>query len=194
MKNYFKKAIMTLIIAVMGISMVGCGTVSPTDYIKANLEDVKSGNYQEFKEQLAVEEGAEVTAENFSNEGLLKVFAKLKDIEYTINSETDNGDTATVNVTVKGPDLGKLFEDAIKQMTQSIMTDELSGSSKTEADYLNEYKQVYSTLADNIDIKENTMDINLSKDKDGNWTFTNEEEFIQLVLNFDANAFSEDAQ
>src|SRR5690606_8447919 len=101
--------------------LYGCKASTPTDTANKYFEKVKNGdadvqNLFTMSEESDKKANDSLKADTFSEDTQKKLLDKLKGIDYKVNSESVEGDTAKVNVTVKGMDLnvvlGKVMQEA----------------------------------------------------------------------------------
>ncbi len=181
------------IILVMMLSMVllyGCGGKSPTDVVNEYFKKVKSGDTDVQKlVSIAGEENEDSEGSNLSEEVQKKLLDKVKEITYTVNSETIDGDNAKVNVTVKGMDLNIVIGKVMQEAFTFALTQAFSGTEMTEEESNTYFNSLFSKYIDEVTYSERTLDVELTK-VDKEWKITGEDAMSKLLLGIDESTFS----
>lgn len=188
--NYLKRIVCFLTAVILVVAVSGCGTKGPGKVMSETLDSIKKGDDKAVSEildsQIQAEEGT--NSENVDSEK--KMIEAVKKISYKINSETIDGNSATVNVTVNGPDIA----DALSQFMEKALSDALSsafsGDTMTEAETDEKYDKMFAEILDNVKFSDRTMDIEMVKDNN-EWKIKDENDLIKLVTNIDPVAFDE---
>ena len=177
--------------------MYGCGGKTPTNTVEEYFKALQKGDTEvenlflsssEDNEELedAVEEIDELSDK--VEEKLFKAIAKLT---YTVNSESINEDTATVNVTVEGIDLAVVMVDVIQESFTYMLSQVFSGIEMSEEESDNYFNTVFSEKLDGVTYSERSGDISLTK-VDGEWKISENDSLTTLVLGLDSSLFNED--
>lgn len=132
MKNLGKKLWTMVSVAMLGIAVVGCGgpKVSPSESMTIMLDAICKGDdtkvesiglkkdeVKEVRDMMAkqAEDGVTQLGLNVDDEtkGLVveSTFTLLEKLEYTAETKSEDGDSATVELKVKGVDIDKIRED-----------------------------------------------------------------------------------
>ena len=102
--------------------MYGCGGKTPTNTVEEYFKAIQKGDTEIedlFLSSLESNEKVEDAVEEideFSEEVEAKLFKAISKLTYSINSESINEDTATVNVTVEGIDLAVVMVEDRKSV------------------------------------------------------------------------------
>lgn len=191
-----KKLMTAMIAIVITLSMAACNSNSPKSVVKKALDNIKSGNAADISDLMngdTESKDSDTESDDAYPNSTEKMKESLKKIDYKINSETVNGDTATVNVGINGPDLAAVMGDFMKQAMADTFSEAFSGSTMTEEETDAKYDKMLCDLLDNMKFEDRTMDINLVKENN-EWTIKDSDEIVKLVLNIDPSAFnSEDS-
>lgn len=131
MKNLGKKLWTMLSVAMLGVAVVGCGgpKVSPSESVTIMLDAICKGDdskaesigmkkeeVKEVRDMMAkqAEDSAGQLGLDLDDEtkGLIveSSFALLEKIEYTVDTKSEDGDSATIELKVKGIDIDKIGE------------------------------------------------------------------------------------
>lgn len=195
MKN-LKKLAVILIFLLSTVSLYGCGGNSPTDVVNEYFKKVKSGdsdiqNLFTMVEEDAKQENEEaLDNESFSEETQNKLLEKMKEITYTVNSETIDGDNAKVNVTVKGMDFNIVLGKAMQEAFSYLFTQAFSGIEMTDEQSDAYFNELINKHLDEVTYSERTEDVELTKvDKD--WKIKEGSAISKLLLGIDESTFGE---
>lgn len=116
------------------------------------LESINGADIEEFEEFMSAE-----TAKEF--------ITSITDFDYKVNSETVDGDKATVNVTITSYDFGSWFANSLTSYFQIAFTQAFSGASEEEitAAALDVFTEEFQTMKNNGKTKATTVDFTLNK-------------------------------
>lgn len=195
MRN-FKRLALVLVMMLSTVLLYGCGGKTPTAVVNEYFEKVKSGNtdvqklFSMVEEETEGAEGNEEASEsdNFSEEVKNKLLEKIKDITYTVNSETIDGDNAKVNVTVKGMDLNIVLGKVIQESFSFVFAQAFSGTEMTEEESNNYFNSLFSKYIDEVTYSERTLDVELTK-VDKEWRIKEGDTISKLLLGIDESTF-----
>jgi hypothetical protein len=74
----------------------------------------------------------------------------MQKLTYTINSESINGDSATVNVKVNGPDMSKVMGEFMKRALSTAFSQALSGNKTSDEENNKQYESIFVECLDNV--------------------------------------------
>ncbi|WP_029452166.1 DUF4878 domain-containing protein [Clostridium algidicarnis] len=185
-----KKITSIALILILAIGVYGCGSKSPSNTMKSYLEEIKTGKSGDlnklFDERKETEEKKEG---DISEENSQKLVDAMKKISYTINSEKIDGDAATVNVKVNGPDIAAAMLDYIQQVFSNGLTQAFSTNKLTEEQSKNMDDDILSKCIDNIKYTDRTEDVSLIK-KDGQWEVVTNDALMTLLINIKSSSLN----
>ena len=182
MKRKFS-IILTLIFSMF--LLVGCSSEkTPEDVVKNHFNDISSELSNDTTKQML---SSLVSSNNNNvNEDLANALVNaLSKIEATTTGEEVNGDTAKVNVSIKGVNLQTVIssyvtrcmaetssiqdasEDEVKKFAQNLLIDELNKA----------------TLEDRTGV------INLTKDSDDNWVISQDDDYTTALIGVAASNY-----
>ena len=190
--NYLKKIVAVFITVILTVSLTGCGTKSPTKVVSESLDAIKSGNNKAFSDTLNEDISGEKNSDNSTekyNESIEKMAESIKNITYKINSETIDGDTAKVNVTVTGPDLADVLSKFMQKAFEDAFSQAFSGKKLSEEETDAKYDKILSELLEDVKNTDRTMDVELTKENN-EWKIKDENDLIKLVVNIDPDVIS----
>lgn len=188
MKNLKKlTAIMLLLFLVVGV--YGCGAKKPSDVVTTYFEEIKKGNSGEFDKLLNKTLDKSEEKENAYDESIKKLMSSMSKVTYKINSEKIEGDSATVNVTLNGPEFSKVIGEFMKKAMADALSKAFSEDKTSEEENAKLYDKILSECIDNMTYAERTGDIKLTK-TDGEWMINSEDSLGTLLLGIDMNAFN----
>lgn len=191
----FIRSITLVLLCSMSLSLMSC-TTSPTNVVKKYFDQVKKGEKGEVDELLAKakEEVKDDSTDNSTDKAIDKVedsvespevdkimSEQLKNLEYTINSETKEGDKATVNVTVKGANFAQAFVGYIQEFFVKTMQLAFSGQEITDEQSDQLSNSILIEHLNKMNMQERTEDITLIK-VDGNWQIEPSDALNRLLL------------
>lgn len=171
----------------VGVMLSGCSSASPKDVVNDYFKGISKGDNKKATE-LLVESGMNIDPElvEVGNEKLKEAqkitMDNFKKIKWTVNSEDVKEDKATVNITVKGPNLMKAMTNYFTKILEEGFKSAFSGE-----EGLNEEKteELVSTLLveemKKAESDERKGDINLLK-TDGKWKIEQNFNLINVVL------------
>ncbi|MGG7058967.1 DUF5105 domain-containing protein [Clostridium tertium] len=200
MRN-FKKLALILAMMLSTVLLYGCGGKTPTAVVNEYFEKIKSGDTDVQQLFSMVEEETENAEENegnsqednFSEEVQNKLLEKLKEITYTVNSETIDGDNAKVNVTVKGMDLNIVIGKVMQEAFSFALTQAFSGTEMTEEENDAYFNNLFSKYLDEVTYSERTLDIELTK-VDKEWKIKETDTISKLLLGIDESTFGSESE
>ena len=192
MKN-IKNLISVVLMLILVGGLVGCSTQSPSDVVENCLENIKKGQMEEIDNLLSENTNEADKSEELSDEVDTKLMNSIKKITYKVNSEQVDGDSATVNVTVNGPDIATVIGKYMQEAFSMVFSQSFSGQSLTEEKEQEMYNEVLSKYLDEVSYTDRTQDIKLVK-KDGQWEITEKNTLATLVLNIDPSLFDETSE
>ena len=143
------KKILVLLLALCMVCLTACGPSTPTDALKADLEDAKAS-----PEEIMGEMGDD----SFGPEATEALIKKVLEFEYELGTETIDGETATVETTITTYPFGQVFTNVISQ----FIAEAFSGSANaTNEDMIKlmdklliqELEKVEKTYTQTIDIQ-----------------------------------------
>lgn len=182
---------MLLLTLVVGVS--GCSTQSPSDTVEIYFEEVKKGENGDFSKLLNENLNESENKEDFSDEASKKLMDSMKKLTYTINSEKIDGDSATVNVKVNGPDMATVVAKYMQEVVTMAFSQAFSGNQPTEEESDKLYNSILLKYLEDINYTDRTEDISLTK-KDGQWQINDDDALSKLILNIDSSFMNSGAQ
>ena len=114
------KKVAILILALCLLFLTACGSSSPTDALKADLEDAKSSPDEII---------GELGEDGFGEEATQALIDKVLEFDYELGEENIDGDTATVETTITTYPFGEIFTSVVSDFinqafSNTDMTDE----------------------------------------------------------------------
>ena len=186
--KYLKKVMCFFMTAILILIVSGCGTKSPSKAISEKLNSIKNGNNQTISEVLNSEISQEKTDDSEYIESKNKMIDSVKKITYKINSETVEGDTATVNITVNGPDLADAFSKFMQKAFSDALSNAFSGNTETQEEIDAKYDKIFSEILENMNFSDRTMDVEMVKENK-EWKVKDYNDIIKLIINIDPDTF-----
>ena len=176
--------IMTLVLSIT--AFYGCKSKepSPSDPVKTYFDEIKGADEATISTLLS---NVEETDTNSSK----KMITEIQKLTYTINSESIDGEKATVNVKVNGPDMAAVIATSIQEMFTSVLSQAFSGTEMTEAEQNKLYDDIMVKALDGVIFTDRTGDITLEKSENG-WEITSDNEITKLIMNIDPTTFDPD--
>ncbi|MBS5883719.1 hypothetical protein [Clostridium sp.] len=173
--------IMTLVLSIT--AFYGCKSKepSPSDTVKTYFDEIKGADEATISTLLS---NVEETDTNSSK----KMITEIQKLTYTINSESIDGEKATVNVKVNGPDMAAVIATSIQEMFTSVLSQAFSGTEMTEAEQNKLYDDIMVKALDGVTFTDRTGDITLEKSENG-WEITSDNEITKLIMNIDPTTF-----
>ena len=173
--------IMTLVLSIT--AFYGCKSKepSPSDTVKTYFDEIKGADEATISTLLS---NVEETDTNSSK----KMITEIQKLTYTINSESIDGEKATVNVKVNGTDMAAVIATSIQEMFTSVLSQAFSGTEMTEAEQNKLYDDIMVKALDGVTFTDRTGDITLEKSENG-WEITSDNEITKLIMNIDPTTF-----
>ncbi|MDU3351393.1 MAG: hypothetical protein E7E72_14995 [Clostridium sp.] len=173
--------IMTLVLSIT--AFYGCKSKEPypSDTVKTYFDEIKGADEATISTLLS---NVEETDTNSSK----KMITEIQKLTYTINSESIDGEKATVNVKVNGPDMAAVIATSIQEMFTSVLSQAFSGTEMTEAEQNKLYDDIMVKALDGVTFTDRTGDITLEKSENG-WEITSDNEITKLIMNIDPTTF-----
>lgn len=193
-----KMILLIMMLFIVSAGLYGCGSKSPSDTVRTYLEEVKKGENGDFSKLISntldeTENQGESKKEEVSDESTKKLIGSMENLTYTINSEKIDGDSATVNVKVNGPDIATVMADFVQKAFTSAFSQAFSGNEATEEETNKLYESMLAEALDNVKYTERTGDILLTK-KDGQWKISSDDALSKLLINMDGSFSNSDAE
>lgn len=192
-----KKLALILAMMLSTVLLYGCGGKTPTDVVDEYFKKVKSGNtdVQHLFSMSGEEDNADVNSEsdNLSEELQNKLLEKLKEISYKVNSENIDGDSANVNVTVKGMDFNVVIANAMQEAFSFALTQAFSGTEMTEEESDAYYNSLFIKYLDEVTYSDRTLDIELTK-VDKEWKISEDSTITKLLFGIDESTFGDESE
>ncbi len=152
-----KKKVTILLLALCLVFLAACGAPSPSDALKADLEDAKSSPDE-------IIEG--IVSDGFGEEATQALIDKVLEFDYELGEEKIDGDTATVELTITTYPLGDVFTNVLTELFSSDM-EELASMSEDEL-----MAKMDETLMSELDAVEKSYKTDLTvtlNQEDGQW-------------------------
>ncbi|PRR83453.1 DUF4878 domain-containing protein [Clostridium vincentii] len=197
MKQLKRVVLIMLFFTLVG-GVYGCGTKSPSNTVEDYLEEVKKGESGEFSDLLnqtldKAENKEETQKQEISDETTKKLSNSIQDLTYTINSEKIDGDSATVNVKINGPDMAAVMTDYIQKAFTNAFAQAFSDKKATDEENNKLYDSMLLECLDNVKYTERTGDISLTK-TEGDWKINKDDALTEVLINIDNSAFNSQTQ
>lgn len=162
------KKVSILLLALCLIFMTACGTASPTDALKADLENAKSSP-DEIIGQLG-EDG-------FGEEATQALVDKVLEFDYQLGEEKIDGDKATVETTITTYPFGEIFTSIVGD----FVTQAFANPDMTDDDASALLDQLLMDALDKADkTYSKTITIELSQE-DGEWVVQESDEMSNAL-------------
>ena len=162
------KKVSILLLALCLIFMTACGTASPTDALKADLENAKSSS-DEIIGQLG-EDG-------FGEEATQALVDKVLEFDYQLGEEKIDGDKATVETTITTYPFGEIFTGIVAD----FITQAFANPDMTDDDASALLDQLLMDALDKADkTYSKTITIELSQE-DGEWVVQESDEMSNAL-------------
>ena len=162
------KKVSILLLALCLIFMTACGTASPTDALKADLENAKSSP-DEIIGQLG-EDG-------FGEEATQSLVDKVLEFDYQLGEEKIDGDKATVETTITTYPFGEIFTGIVAD----FITQAFANPDMTDDDASALLDQLLMDALDKADkTYSKTITIELSQE-DGEWVVQESDEMSNAL-------------
>lgn len=181
--------VMTLMISVT--TFYGCKSevTSISDVVKTYLDGIKNADEKTISASLnenisTLLNNGEIQKESIQNDSYKKLVSEIQKITYTINSENIDGDKATVNVKINGPDIADVIAKSIQKTFKSSLSQAFSDAEVTEEEQDKLYNDIMLECLNEVKFTNRTGDITLEK-SDNEWKIADENQLIKLILNID---------
>ena len=162
------KKVSILLLALCLIFMTACGTASPTDALKADLENAKSSP-DEIIGQLG-EDG-------FGEEATQALVDKVLEFDYQLGEEKIDGDKATVETTITTYPFGEIFTSIVGD----FVTQAFANPDMTDDDASALLDQLLMDALDKADkTYSKTITIELAQE-DGKWVVQESDEMSNAL-------------
>ncbi len=162
-----KKFIVVLLALIMCFGMTACSKDSPSDALKADLENAKSNP----------EELAEGMDEGFGEEAGKAFVEKMLDFDYKLGEEKVDGDTATVQATITTYPFGEIFTQVLTDYISQALAD--PNLSEDDINALMD-SLMLEALKSAEKSYETTVDVTLKKGDDG-WEVQEDDELANAL-------------
>lgn len=162
------KKVTILLLALCLVFLTACGSSSPTDALKADLENAKASPDEII---------GEIGDEGFGEEATEALIDKVLEFEYEFGEEKVDGDTATVETTITTYPFGDMFTTVISDfITQAMANPNITEDEMTAL--------LDSLLMDAMDGAEKTYEktITIELKKDGNAWVVQESDELSNAL------------
>lgn len=186
-----KRIILMIMLLTLSFGVYGCSSKSPSNTVKNYLEQVKKGENGDFSKLLnqtldKAKKEKETPKKEASSESTKKITDSMKNLSYTINSEKIDGDSATVNVKVNGPDIATALANFFQKAITNAFSQAFSGNNGTKEESDKLYENMLLESLNDIKYTERTGDISLTK-VDGEWKINNNDALTKLLINIDSS-------
>ena len=164
-----KKKVTILLLAFCLVFLAACGSPSPSDALKADLENAKSSP-DEIMDGLG--------SDGFGEEATQALIDKVLEFDYEIGEESIDGDTSTVELTITTYPLGDIFTTVLSELFSSDM-EELASMTEDEL-----MAWMDETLISQLDAAEKTYvtDVTVTlNQEDGQWVVQEDQEFSNAL-------------
>lgn len=174
-----KLAILIITILSVGMILTGCTRKSPTDVVNAYFTELKNGDSEQASEFLesAISQTEEETSQDTEeeNDEIMEEALKLyiSKIDAKVLSEEVDGDNATVEVEIDGPNFANMM---IEVMAESIV-DAFTGK-EVDEDYMSR-SLLEKVKESKSEIR--TGKVNLTKE-DKKWKIKEDDDLLTLIL------------
>ncbi|MDR3596806.1 DUF5105 domain-containing protein [Clostridium sp.] len=191
-----KKIVSMMLLLVLITGVYGCGSKSPSNVVKTYFEELQKGTNADFTQMLnnSLESAgntskSDTQGNKLSDESTKKIIDSMAKITYTINSEKIDGDSATVNIKVNGPDMSKVMADFMQKAISTALSNSFSGNKMSDKDNNKMYQGILSDCLNNITYADRTGDISLKK-SNGEWKIDADDSLKKLLLGIDTSALN----
>ena len=137
-----KKIAVALLALIMCFTFAACSSPSPTDALKADLENAKSSPDEII---------GDMGSDGFGEEATEALVDKVLEFDYELGEESIDGDTATVEATITTYPFGEMFSNLLI----SFMGEALADPTMTEETMMDTLDQL---LMDALDSAEKTYE------------------------------------
>ena len=165
-----------LILLSMLLFVVSCGTHPAQKDFEEKMKIIQSGDMSKFGK---AEGNVSTILENFS-----KVYGEgMKKITYKVNKFESKGNTATINVTVKAPNLSSYIGELQTRLSERMSKSMPQNNEDLQKEIMQVGKEFFNEKFNSKDLKylEKTLDVKYIKNgKD--WVISDEnEEFFKII-------------
>lgn len=184
------KKLLSMFLALgMCVTLVGCssGEAAPQDTVSAMIDTYKAqkldelSNYYEGGDDF-FEDGSDLNTElEAAEEELMNMFMeKLTDVDYTIENETVDEDTATVTVKITANNVGEKLAEGLQQAIVTALGLAFSETSEEEINAI--IAETMISPVENCEKNyENTVEVKLVKSEEGTWLLVSGDENYDLA-------------
>ena len=151
------KKILVLLLTMCIVMLTACGTPSPSDVLKADLENAKSS-----PDEIV----SEIGDTGFGEEAMSELVQKVLAFEYELGEETIDGETATVETTITTYPFGEIFTTVVTNFITQAFTNAGDLSDEDMAGLIDQL--LIEELGKAEKTYKETVSIQL-KLEDGNW-------------------------
>ena len=191
MKILKKVSLLIAAIVMTTLLLQGCGSKTPTDIVNEYLSKVQRGD-SNVEELFAIgndEVDDKKDSDSLSQETQNNLQDKFKEITYKINSESIDGDSAKVNVTVNGMDLNIVFTKVIQEAFSFAIGQAFTGTQMTDEENNAYFESLLNKHLEEVTYSERTGDISLIKEND-EWKIQEDESILKLLIGIDNSSFN----
>lgn len=171
-----KKKLIALILGVaMVLSLTACGGgPSASDYVKAELDEVKNAEADSLLAEAVNQIGADT-----NTEAIQAFVVKLQDFDYTIVGEEEDGDATNVTVEITTYTFGDAFKATYDQLMEDAMSGKLAGVSSDEI-----ANRLYAPLGEVTDKSYTSTVVIKCTKQDDEWVgdFESDDAFIDAIF------------
>ena len=165
-----------LILLSMLLFVVSCGTHPAQKDFEEKMKIIQSGDMSKFGKS---EGNVSTILENFS-----KVYGEgMKKITYKVNKVESKGNTATINVTVKAPNLSSYIGELQTRLSERMSKSMPQNNEDLQKEIMQVGKEFFNEKFNSKDLKylEKTLDVKyVNNGKD--WVISDEnEEFFKII-------------
>ena len=175
------KKLAILIITILSLSMmlVGCKSETPTDVVNAYFEQLKNGDSEQanefiesamFQEDEETSEGTTEETDEVMDEALKLYLSK---IDAKVLSEEIDGDNATVEVEINGPNFSNMMMEVIGESLEYAFSVKEIDDDYMSKSFLEKVKSSKSETR--------TGQVNLTKEEK-EWKIKSDDNILSLIL------------
>ncbi len=178
MKKVFKKISSILIVTLLLVTFVACGSVTPTSYVSEFLDETKSLTLDDIGGEDAIFASLGDVPEGLGD----TLLGLMTGFEYTIISEEIGATSATVVVEIKAWDTSDVPQSTFSDLVASMLAGELDSSDtaaiEAETFELLNDKLVAAMSGEKTYVTEVTLTLNGA---DGDYTLTDTDELMDAI-------------
>lgn len=163
------KKVLVLLLTFCLVMLTACGAPSPTDVLKADLENAKSS-----PEEIM----GEIGEDGFGEEAMEQLIKKVLEFDYELGEEKIDGETATVETTITTYPFGQMFTNVVT----NFITQAISSAGETSDEDM--AKLMDDLLIEELEKAEKTYKKTVSIElalEDGNWVVQETEEMSDAL-------------